>query len=81
MTNLGMLQIPKALRLLALVIPIVRFQVSQTYLKEIETIKTCDINISDSESQGGVFCYCIWYFEVESKSVISYLKNLTLMYQ
>ena len=31
--------------------------VSPTYLKQIEAIKTCDINISDSESQGGAFCY------------------------
>jgi hypothetical protein len=31
--------------------------ISPPYLKEIETIKTCNINISDFESQGGAFCY------------------------
>jgi hypothetical protein len=31
--------------------------ISPTYLKESEVVKTCDINISDSESQGGAICY------------------------
>ena len=33
---------------------------SPTYLKESETIKTCDINISDSENQGGAFWFSIY---------------------
>jgi hypothetical protein len=32
------------------------YWISPTYLKKSEAIKTCDINISDSESQGGAFC-------------------------
>jgi hypothetical protein len=34
-----------------------KLQISPTYLKEIGTIKTCDINISDSLRRGGAFCH------------------------